>query len=94
VANQLNEKQLLEILDLATEGVPNRATAAKVLRTVAQAGSYGSWPSEVTSAELGAALYRLAMNAPEENPLEAILNGWNRGVESSRRFDAALDSLT
>ena len=54
----------------------SRYWAAEVLRRVAQLGEVGHFPDDVTLEDLGRALHRICINAPEEDPLIALLRGW------------------
>lgn len=70
--------------------VGSRHVAADILSRVAEWGQAGSWPREVTCEEVGRALFRIAMNAPEKDPLFVILHGW-RAAELEYRKE--LDDL-
>jgi len=74
------------------ESIGSRHVAADVLRKVAELGSSGNFPSDVTCEQLGRALFRIAMNAPDEDPLLSILNGyraaereWHERLEQTLR---------
>lgn len=56
--------------------IASRHRAADCLQRVTDLGRAGCFPHDVTCEELGRALFRIAMNAPEEDPLLSILAGW------------------
>ncbi|MBI4262725.1 hypothetical protein HY624_04345 [Candidatus Uhrbacteria bacterium] len=56
--------------------ISSRHEAADVLQRVAEKGQWGCWPDDVTCEQVGRALFRIAMNAHEENALAGILRGW------------------
>jgi len=56
--------------------ISSRHQAADILHRVAEEGSAGCFPSDVTSEELGRALFRIVMNAPDQDPLLALLKGY------------------
>ncbi len=60
-----------------TETLDSRHEAARVLEKVADYGQSGNWPHEVTCEQVGRALFRIAINSPEEDPLLGWLNGWH-----------------
>src|SRR6185437_16260786 len=73
------------LLSLVQGRTMGRETAARMLEKVADDGSCGCWPPDVTAEQLGHALYRIAMNAPEEDPLRSILKGWRDAHEKNSR---------
>jgi hypothetical protein len=67
--------------------VGSRIAAVEVLQKVADAGSYGGFPDDVTCEQIGQALERICHNAPVANPLTRVLRGWRK---ATRRRDRAL----
>ena len=70
--------------------VGSRHEAADVLRKVADAASWGGFPSDVTCEQVGQALERICLNAPVANPLTRVLRGWRK---ATRRRDRAHESV-
>jgi len=64
------------LLDGMSRAILSRRTAAEILQKVAEAGSYGSFPSDVTCEQLGKALFRIVMNSPEEQAFLELIKGW------------------
>jgi len=60
------------------EMIGSRHEAADILRKVAEAGSYGSFPSDVTCEQLGAALERICLNSQEEDPMSKVFQAWRQ----------------
>jgi hypothetical protein len=56
--------------------IDSRHAAAEVLMRVAEEGSSGHYPSEVSGEMLGAALWRVVLNSHEADALGSILRGW------------------
>jgi len=77
------------IITAISGSINSRHRAAEVLTKVAEAGSWGGFPSisDVTCEQLGQALERICINAPGENPLEEILTGWCK-ARSARKSRA------
>lgn len=50
--------------------------SSKILRRVAGYGEAGCFPGDVSCEQLGRALFRVAMNAQEEDPFIGIIAGW------------------
>lgn len=73
------------ILEEMGRVVGSRYDAADTLRSVAEAGSWGGFPQNVTCEEIGRALHRICLNAPEEDPLLSIVKGY-RSVEKERQL--------
>ena len=71
--------------------IASRHEAADVLRKVAESGSAGHFPDDVTCEELGQALFRIMMNAPDDDPLTSILKGY-RAAELERQ-ERLLDAV-
>ena len=68
---------LLKSLDEEMQwAIESRHEAADVLQDVADAGRAGFFPSDVTCKQLGQALHRICMNAPEKNPLRSLVKGY------------------
>ncbi len=58
------------------QSISSRHQAAEILHSVAESGSAGCFPSDVTCEELGRALFRIVMNAPDQDPLLSLLQGY------------------
>lgn len=74
-------------LSLLTEPICSRLAASEVLRKVAEAGSWGGFPQDVTCEELGRALERICLNAPHENSLWRVFRGWHKAARFRHRRD-------
>ena len=61
-----------------SQSIGSRHEAAAILQKVADAGSYGGFPSDVTCDQIGEALERICLNAPIRNPLTRVLKGWRK----------------
>lgn len=77
------------MVEMAVEGmkstISSRHQAAEVLNRVAEDGQAGCFPLDVTCEQLGRALFRIAMNANEEDPLMGILSGWRAAEREFQR---------
>ena len=56
--------------------IVSRHQAEEILHKVADAGSYGGFPEDVTCEDLGKALFRVMINAPGKDPLLDLLKGF------------------
>ena len=56
----------------------SRTYAATVLYEVADLGSSGNFPREVTGQDIGLSLFRVVSNSAERDPLAGIAIGWLR----------------
>jgi hypothetical protein len=65
--------------------IGSRHAAAEVLRKVAEAGSCGGFPDDVTCEGLGKALERICLNAPVRNPMTRVLRGWRKATRQRDR---------
>lgn len=70
--------------------ITSRHEAADILRKVAEYGESGNFPSDVTCEELGRALFRIMMNAPEEEPFPALVKGYH--VAEAERYERILNA--
>lgn len=73
------------VLQAMGNTIASRHQAAEVLERVAKDGSAGCFPSDVTCDQLGRALFRIAMNAPDEDPLMGVLSGWRAAERDFHR---------
>lgn len=74
--------------------IVGRHQAAETLERVAQYGSAGCFPHDVTCDQLGRALHRICINAPEEDPLLALLTGWRAAQRDyHKRCDCIVPGL-
>ena len=81
-------KEVAEIVGAMSAGVASRHVAAEILQKVAEHGSFGSFPSDVTCEEAGRALFRIAMNSPSRDPLMDIMSGYRAAeAEYQRRAE-------
>ena len=80
-------KETGEVLEAVSSAINSRHAAAEILQKVAEAGSYGSFPDDVTCEEIGRALFRIAMNSPSKDPLMDILNGYRLAEIERRRSE-------
>jgi len=72
------------------EMMGSRHQATNILRRVAEAGSYGSFPDEVTCEQLGRALERICVNCKEEDPMFKVFQSWRQAeLERDRRLREA-----
>lgn len=60
------------------EMVGSRHVAAEILRKVAEAGSYGGFPADVTCEQLGQALERICLNSQEDDPMFKVFQSWRQ----------------
>lgn len=61
----------------------SREAAANILHKLADAGSYGSFPEDVTCEDIGRALERICINCHEEDPMLKVFEAW-RSAERDR----------
>jgi hypothetical protein len=76
-----------QVLGMFKASIASRHEAADLLERVAEYGRAGCFPADVACEQLGRALFRIVMNAQEEDPFIGILNGW-RAAE--REFNERL----
>lgn len=86
------ENLVERVVESMKRSIDSRHEAADVLRKVAELGQAGCFPSDVTSEELGQALFRIMMNAPEENPFVELVKGYHAAENRwhERLLNAAL----
>lgn len=77
----------VEFVVRAMQGaVGSRLQATEILRKVAEAGSYGGFPDDVTCSQLGQALERICLNCDEEDPMFKVFQAWRQAeLERDRR---------
>lgn len=68
-----------------SHSIGSRHEAAAILQRVAEAGSWGGFPSDVTCDQIGEALERICLNAPIQNPLTRVLKGWRKAAHRRAR---------
>jgi hypothetical protein len=68
------------VLVAMSNSIGSRHQAAEILQKVAEAGSWGGFPSDVTCDQVGEALERICLNAPIPNPLTRVLKGWRKAA--------------
>lgn len=73
------------VLQAMGNSIASRHQAAEVLERVAEYGSAGCFPSDVTCEQLGRAIFRIAMNAPDDDPLMSFLSGWRAAERDFHR---------
>ena len=73
------------VVQAMSNTIASRHQAAEVLRCVAEDGSAGCFPSDVTCEQLGRAIFRIAMNAPDDDPLVSLLSGWRAAERDFHR---------
>lgn len=71
-----------EVITALAGCVGSRHGAAEILTKVAEAGRCGCFPADVTCEELGQALERICLNAPDSNPFELVVRGWCKAAEA------------
>ncbi len=81
---------VMAVLEGFSGMIGSRHEAAEILRKVADAGSYGGFPEDVTCEQLGQALERICLNLPARNPKFAVLRGW---CKAERRRDRQLERV-
>lgn len=67
------------------EMIGSRHAAAEILKKVAEAGSWGGFPDDVTCEQLGKALERICLNCPEEDPLSKVFQSWRQTERERER---------
>lgn len=76
MGNEPMDPTVKMVLDGMRQTIGSRHAAAEILQKVAEAGSWGGFPSDVTCEQLGRALFRIVMNSPEEQAFLELLKGW------------------
>ena len=74
------------ILGAMGDSISTRHIAAKVIAKVAEAGSAGHFPEDVTCEQLGEALERIMVNAPGDDPLTDLIRGYRDAEKRRRRY--------
>jgi len=64
------------VLDGMCQTIGSRHVASEILHKVAEVGSWGGFPSDVTCEQLGRALFMIVMNSPEEQAFLELIKGW------------------
>jgi hypothetical protein len=70
-----------KVPDKMLVSIGGRHHAAEILRKVADAGSWGGFPPDVTCDQLGQALEHICANAPFHDPLALVVKGWQKAAE-------------
>lgn len=68
-----------------SQTIGSRHHAAEVLQKVAEHGSWGGFPNDVSCDQIGEALERICLNAPIPNPLTRVLKGWRKAAKRRAR---------
>lgn len=76
---------VIGVLGGMSRSIGSRHEAAAILQKVAEAGSWGGFPSDVTCDQIGEALERICLNAPIHNPLTRVLKGWRKAAHRRAR---------
>ena len=80
----------MNVLTAISQSIVSRHQAADLLKKVADCGSWGGFPQDVTCEEIGRALERICINSPEQDPLMEVLKGWR---EAERKRNARLQEI-
>jgi hypothetical protein len=68
-----------------------RESQAAILQKIAEFGHDGCWPNDVTPEQVGRAFYRIAMNAPGEDPLARFIAGYREAQQRHEAFETTLN---